>query len=112
MQIGNNHKVIVALVKRHTEDAAFYWAQHEASIDSPRLSLNELARFSDLLDAHLEGISVAGSPGWQPALSALERWKQPGEAFVAAYSALGRNDPSELVQLLLHVRAQPENCVA
>lgn len=108
MQIGNNHKVIVALVKRHIEDAAFYWAQHEASIDSPRLSLSELARFSDLLDAHLEGISLAGSPGWQPTLSALERWKQPGEAFVAAYAALGRNDPSELAELLLHVRAQPE----
>jgi hypothetical protein len=100
--------IIAALVRRHVEDASFYWAQHDASAYSPRLSLSGLARFSDLLDAHLEGVLVAGSAGWPPTLGALERWKQPGEAFVCAYAALHRGDMAQLDALLEIVRARPD----
>ncbi|MFZ6674200.1 hypothetical protein [Undibacterium sp. Xuan67W] len=100
--------VIAPLVRRHVEDAAFYWAQHDASTYSPRLSLSGLARFSDLLDAHLEGVLVADSTGWQPTLGALERWKQPGEAFVCAYAALYRDEMAQLEALLAVVRARPD----
>jgi hypothetical protein len=92
MSLQASPPVIAPLVRRHVEDASFYWAQHDASAYSPRLSLSGLARFSDLLDAHLEGVLVAGSAGWAPTLDALERWKQPGEAFVCTYAALHRGD--------------------
>ncbi len=100
--------VIAPLIRRHVEDAAFYWSQHDASAYSPRLNLSGLARFSDLLDAHLEGVLVADSAGWPPTLAALERWKQPGEAFVCAYAALHRGDTEQLHALLEVVRARPD----
>lgn len=99
--------VIAPLVSRHAQDAAFYWSQHDASVNSPHLTLAGLARFSQLLAAHLEGLAVAGSDGWAPALAALERWKQPGEAFVCAHLALKAGDAAQLEQLLAQVRARP-----
>lgn len=60
MTTQNRPTVIEPLVRRHAEDAAFYWAQHDASAESPRLELSGLARFSQLLAAHLEGLEVAG----------------------------------------------------
>ncbi len=101
--------VIAPLVRRHAEDAAFYWSQHDASAYSPRLTLSGLARFSHLLSAHLEGVEVAGAQGWEPALAALDRWKQPGEAFVCAHVALQCGDAVQLDALLEHVRASPDN---
>jgi uncharacterized protein (TIGR02270 family) len=100
--------VIPALIRRHAEDAAFYWLQHDASGYSPRLSLGGLERFSNLLAAHLEGIEVAGDAGWQPSLAALQQWKQTGEAFVCAHTALQNNDPVQLDEVMQEVGARPD----
>lgn len=101
-------KVIEPLVRRHAEDAAFYWAQHDVSAESPRLSLSGLARFSQLLAAHLEGLAVAGAAGWPLCLEAVERWKKPAEAFVATHAVLGAADASQCKTLLVQVRARPD----
>ena len=100
--------IIPNLIRRHTEDAAFYWLQHDTSAYSPRLDLDGLERFSYLLAAHLEGIEVAGDAGWQPSLAALQKWKQTGEAFVCAYTALQNNDPAQLDEVMQEVGARPD----
>ncbi|HEX8610678.1 MAG TPA: hypothetical protein VF800_05260 [Telluria sp.] len=100
--------VIAPLVRRHAEDAAFYWSQHDGSAYSPRLTLAGLARFSHLLAAHLEGLEVAGPEGWTLALTALERWKQAGETFVCAYLALMTGIETQFDALLGQVRTSPE----
>lgn len=100
--------VIAPLVRRHAEDAAFYWSQHDSSAHSPRVTLKGLARFSRLLTAHLEGLGVAGIEGWRPALAALARWKQPGETFVCAYMSLVADEEVRLDALLAQVRMRPE----
>ncbi|MDQ1918739.1 hypothetical protein [Massilia pseudoviolaceinigra] len=106
-----NHipKTIHPLVRRHAEDAAFYWAQHDASAASPFMTLAGLARFDSLLDAHLEGLEIAGPHGFSPSLAALQRWKKPSEAFVVAYTALTANDDSHLIALIAELRARPHD---
>jgi uncharacterized protein (TIGR02270 family) len=99
---------IPPLIRRHAEDAAFYWLQHDASAYSPRLNLAGLERFTHLLAAHLEGIEVAGDAGWQPCLVAFQKWKQTGEAFVCAYTALHHNDPAQLDAVMQEVIARPD----
>lgn len=108
MTTQNRPTVIEPLVRRHAEDAAFYWAQHDASAESPRLDLSGLARFGQLLSAHLEGLKVAGRAGWPLCLAALERWKKPAEAFVATYTAIAVADASQCEALLAQVRARPD----
>ena len=99
--------VIRPLIERHVGDAAFYWAQHDQSIHSPLINLGELYRFDRLLDAHLDGIRVAGDAGWQLAREALLRWKGAGEVFVCAYLALHENADAKLAEIMDVVSQQP-----
>ncbi|GGC13583.1 hypothetical protein [Pseudoduganella buxea] len=98
---------IAPLVRRHAEDAAFYWSQHDGSAHSPRLRLASLERFSHLLTAHLEGLDVAGRAAWDPAAGALKRWSKPAEAFVAAHVAFSRDGDDLRVALWQLVEARP-----
>ena len=101
-------RIITPLVRRHAEDAAFYWGLLDASINSPRLSLDGLTRFGDMLDAHLVGLQVAGQDGWAPCLAALERWRKPPDAFVCAHQAFSLNDAGDIEALLVRIRARPD----
>jgi hypothetical protein len=101
--------VIDALVTRHAEDAAFYWSQLDGAIKSPTLQLDRLQHFNDLLDAHLDGLLVAGSQGWKPAMGALTRWKKAGEAFVCTWLAAQGDGPQRLNGVLALARASPQN---
>lgn len=76
-------RVINPLVKRHAEDAAFYWMQRNSNAYSPILHFERLKHFDRLLNAHLDGLRVAEDEGWKIALANLQRWRTNGEAFVA-----------------------------
>ena len=80
--------VIPALIQRHAGDAAFYWQQHDQSAHSPLVGLPQLLEFDRLLDAHLDGLRVAGLAGWDTALAELTRWRSAPEVFVCATLAL------------------------
>ena len=101
-------KAIAPLIRRHAEDAAFYWGLIDASVNSPRLSLAGLSQFIDLLDAHLEGLQIAGQDGWAPCLAALERWRKPADAFVCAHQAFSLNEASAVEAFLAQIRAHPD----
>lgn len=101
-------KTIPPLIRRHAEDAAFYWGLLDTSINAPRLSLDGLTRFVDMLDAHLEGLKVAGQDGWEPCLAALERWRKPADAFVCAHQAFSLNEAGAMEALSVQLRARPD----
>lgn len=105
---ANQFPVIVPLVARHAEDAAFYWSQLDGADQSPQIGFNRLAHFNRLLDAHLDGLRVAGPAGRQAAFAALERWKKPGEAFVCCWFAAGYEDEQPLADLLELVGKRPD----
>jgi hypothetical protein len=90
---GFSPPIIPPLVHRHAGDAAFYWQQHDGSAHSPLVGLPQLAEFDRLLDAHLDGLRVAGEPGWEIALAQLQRWQRAPEVFVCAVLALEHSDP-------------------
>ncbi|GAA5787057.1 hypothetical protein [Chitiniphilus shinanonensis] len=102
---------IEPLLIRHAEDAAFYWAQLDGAARAFNLYPERHAHFNRLLDAHLEGLLVAEEHGVAPALKALERWGQPGEAFVAAWLGLQwrHRDPAAIEALLGRISAAPES---
>lgn len=80
--------MILPIVRRHADDAAFYWSQIDGATLSVLLRAESVSSFQDLLGAHLEGLMAAGEVGAQIALGNLERWRKPGEAFVAMLLAL------------------------
>ena len=85
--------IIPPLVHRHAGDAAFYWQQHDGSVHSPLVGLPQLLEFDRLLDAHLDGLRVAGQSGWEITLAQLQRWQRAPEVFVSSVLALEHSDP-------------------
>jgi hypothetical protein len=80
--------VVLTVLWRHTQDAAFYWQQLDSSLTEPGRRAERLLHFSRLLAAHLEGLEAAGSAGLAATREALTRWRKPGEAFAAARAAI------------------------
>jgi uncharacterized protein (TIGR02270 family) len=100
--------VVQPVVLRHAEDAAFYWLQRNARQHSPLMSFNRLQHFDRLLDAHLDGLRIAGDVGWECAIKNLQRWKSAGEAFVAYVLALESGNKDRLTALWAIVEKNPD----
>lgn len=101
--------VVTPLVRRHVEDAAFYWQQIDASPSSSRLGWTRLRHFDRMLEKNLEGAYRAGPVGMQFAGEALARWRQPGEVFVSAALALRQASDAALEAVLAVVRESPDS---
>ncbi|TIX71818.1 MAG: TIGR02270 family protein, partial [Mesorhizobium sp.] len=81
-------RVIEHIVEQHAEDAAFLWLQRDRAVDAPDLYLKDLNRLDNRLEAHIDGLRIAGEWGWHAAERAFDEYKEPGETFVAAVLAL------------------------
>jgi uncharacterized protein (TIGR02270 family) len=100
--------VIAGVLAQHCEEAAFCWLRREEGLWSPLFRQEHLARIDWLLDAHLEGLRVAGAAAIAPALQNLQRWKTPDEAFVSTYVLLHSGDETGLGELEGVLRERPE----
>jgi uncharacterized protein (TIGR02270 family) len=80
-------KIIPDIVTQHAEDAAFLWLLRNAAVDAPHYSLDDLAELDDRIEAHLDGLRIAGDPGWEICKEQLA-WEEAGEVFTASVIAL------------------------
>ncbi|HWA97947.1 MAG TPA: TIGR02270 family protein [Pirellulales bacterium] len=97
---------IANIVAQHAEEAAFLWLLRDAAAVAPHYALEDLARLDGRLDAHLEGLRVAGADGWSALASELEKG-QPGEVFACAAVALASGDAAKLDQVVETAVAAP-----
>lgn len=56
----------------HAEEAAFLWTQHYNAVNRPDYSLKDLIDLDERINAHLDGLMVASTAGWQKCLSLLD----------------------------------------
>ena len=99
-------RIIPAIVEEHAEQAAFLWLLRDRSVSAPHVRLIDLARLDERIDAHLDGLRVAGQEGWdiwRPTLTAEE----PGEIFARAVLALYGGTPTEVDDVLAVVEKKP-----
>jgi uncharacterized protein (TIGR02270 family) len=78
--------VIPMVIAQHAEEAAFHWLLRDAAVCAPHYSLDDLAKLDNRLDAHIDGLRIAGDAGWKICQEQLG-WEEPGEVFVAAVLA-------------------------
>lgn len=82
-----------AIVEQHAEDASHLWLLRDRASESARYTLAELAELDGRLEAHLDGLRVAGDAGWAMCRALLERGER-GDVFPAAVLAFEGDDPA------------------
>lgn len=80
--------VIHAIVRRHAEDAAFYWQLLSSASAATEMAARRASHFTETLALHLEGLELSAGEGRKVALESLQRWRKPGEVFAALHAAL------------------------
>ncbi len=96
-------QIIVPIIEQHAEEAAILWLQRNDVIHDPHYSLKDIAHHDDRIEAHIDGLRIAGDAGWDICKTALSL-NEPGEIFVAAVLAFEGDDGNrvdEVVQIAL-----------
>jgi hypothetical protein len=57
--------IIKHIVEQHAEEAAFLWLLRDAAVGAPHYDLKDLARLDERVEAHLDGLRIAGVEGWE-----------------------------------------------
>ena len=92
--------IIATVVEQHAEEAAVLWHLRAAAVGQPHYLAWELSKLDHRLDAHLDGLTVAGDDGWQFALEQLDAHAEPGETFACAYLAFAGGNQARIARVL------------
>lgn len=98
-----NHHIL----SQHIEEAAFCWLRRQEALWRPSYRCSHLQRLDQLLDAHLEGLRVAGPAALPIAIGNLERWKTPDEVFACTYTLLQQGSAVDWSALERVLEARP-----
>ena len=86
------------IIEEHAEEAAFLWVQRDHAAVAPQYALKDLARLDERVEAHVDGLRVAGVAGWKTAAASLDQG--PGEVFAASVLAFESCDPERIATVL------------
>jgi uncharacterized protein (TIGR02270 family) len=95
------------IVAQHAEEAAMLWLLRRAAVRAPHYSLADLAKLDGRLEAHLDGLRIAGGHGWTTCLEQLS-FREEGEVFVGGVLAFESQDPGRMDAVLPIVEENPE----
>jgi uncharacterized protein (TIGR02270 family) len=87
------------IVDQHADEAAFLWQLRDAAAVGPRYTLSALADLDERVEAHLDGLRVAGPHAWEACAEVLPL-ETPGEVFVVAALALHAGAFDKLASIL------------
>ena len=82
----SNSALALDICEEHVVDASFLWLYRDQGIRSPNYSAHDVAEVDERIEAHLDGLRLAGEIGWQAAEENL-KWEQPGEVFTGTAMA-------------------------
>ena len=91
--------VISTIVSQHAEEAAFLWLLRSNAVSAPHYSLKDLAKLDGRVEAHLDGLRVAGEPGWELCKAGLGNGEN-GEVFAASVMAFESGVESRIQAVL------------
>lgn len=98
---------IATVISQHAEESAMLWILRRAATKSPHYSLTDLAKVDGRVEAHLDGLRVAGDIGWKLCDKQLEA-NEEGEVFAAGVLACESSNPALMVKVLSVVEKEPK----
>lgn len=100
-------RIIPSIVEEHAEEAAFLWLLRDRSVAAPHVRLKDLASLDQRVEAHIDGLRVAGEEGWDIWHNTLA-YDEPGEVFALAVLAFESRQPDQIEGALAILDRKPE----
>src|SRR5436190_10109516 len=97
---------IPSILSRHAEEASFLWLLRANAVHQPHYSLKDRAKLDGRVDAHLDGLRIAGPDGWKVCEEEL-KWEEAGEFFTAGVLAFESGDRTRIAKLAELIEAAP-----
>lgn len=97
--------ILEDIVAEHAEEAAFLWQQREAAVRAPDYDIEEIAQADERVEAHLDGLRVAGETGW--AIAKEIGWELGGEYFTAMSQAIFLGGTHRVAEILKAADGDP-----
>lgn len=87
------------VVAQHAEEAAFLWTLRQRAVAEPHYALKDLVVLDQRVEAHLDGLRVAGDAGWRCCKANLENIGA-GEVFALSVVVFGGKDRERMTEAL------------
>jgi len=88
------------ICEEHASEAAFLWMLRDRAVHDLQYDRVELGELDERVEAHVDGLRLAGDLGFSKCLAQLEEEMGPGEAFVAMTLAVERWDLRGIAKVL------------
>jgi uncharacterized protein (TIGR02270 family) len=99
--------IIESIIAQHAEEAAFLWLLRDAACHEPHYRLKDLAKLDDRVEAHIDGLRIAGDEG-RSVCEEVWALKDAGEIFAASELAFESSDHSWISKVLEAAASAPE----
>lgn len=98
---------ILKFTSQHAEESAMLWLLRRVATKSPHYSLADLAKIDGRVEAHLDGLRIAGEDGWKMCEEQLAA-NEEGEVFAAGVLACESSNPALMAKVLAVVEKEPK----
>ncbi|MDG6025323.1 MAG: TIGR02270 family protein [Candidatus Brocadia sp.] len=99
--------VIPIIIEQHAEDAAFHWLLRDSAVYAPHYSLKDLSKLDNRVEAHIDGLRIAGEEGWKIANEVLAM-EDAGEIFTLAALAFESGNETRIHNVVEAGSVSPE----
>jgi len=101
------HNIIPEIIDQHAEEAAFLWGLRRTAVAAPHYNLQDLADLDERVEAHIDGLRIAGEYGLEICMTNL-KYKAAGEMFAASVLLLEQDNRESLDKLYQLAEGSPE----
>jgi uncharacterized protein (TIGR02270 family) len=98
--------VIKEIITEFADEAAFLWHRRTRAVSAPNFSLDDLVRLDERLEAHIDGLRVAGEAGWDSCNKNLGS-ELPEEYFAPAVLAIESGSTTRIQAVLDAIGEDP-----
>src|SRR6266481_5983395 len=95
------------VLSQNAEEASTLWLLRKTASTRPHYSLADLAKLDGRLEAHLDGLRIAGGVGWKACEEQLAA-NEVGEVFAAGVLACESANPELMAKVLSVLEEEPE----